>query len=289
MKLVRGAGARSAFIVGTGKNVGKTVTMRAMYEAAYGAGLRVGLASVGRDGEAMDAGDSQPKPRLFLRPQTLVATAREVVPASPASEIVALGDLHTAAGGLIFVRVRTATHYELVGPPTASGMRQTVERLCAQTDIAFVDGAIDRVAALAGGSDAIVVACGASAAPTMQEAVNGVSALVARLRIAPYDPAREWFAIEGALTASTAAALLARREQRQVVVRDPTQIALTGKAAARVFATLDIRCERALHVVATTVASIGRDRSFEPLTFLRAVAAATNLPTFDVYAGMRAA
>jgi uncharacterized NAD-dependent epimerase/dehydratase family protein len=85
LKMVRGSGARSAFVVGTGKNVGKTVTMRAMYEAAYGAGLCVGLASVGRDGEAVDAGDAQPKPRLFLRPGTVVATAREILPASPAS------------------------------------------------------------------------------------------------------------------------------------------------------------------------------------------------------------
>jgi len=32
--LARETGARSIFVVGTGKNVGKTVAMRAMYEAA---------------------------------------------------------------------------------------------------------------------------------------------------------------------------------------------------------------------------------------------------------------
>jgi len=38
-----------------------------------------------------------------------------------------------------------------------------------------------------------------------------------------------------------------------------------------------------------TAASIGRDRYFEPAAFARAVALATGLPTFDVYAGARAA
>jgi hypothetical protein len=42
-------------------------------------------------------------------------------------------------------------------------------------------------------------------------------------------------------------------------------------------------------VVATTIASIGPERTFEPVHFADAVAAATLLPTFDVYRGARAA
>jgi hypothetical protein len=64
---------------------------------------------------------------------------------------------------------------------------------------------------------------------------------------------------------------------------------LSGRAATNAFVRLRIRCLRPLHVSAVTVASIGRERSFEPRAFARAVAAATGLPTFDVYAGERAA
>ena len=53
--LVLAAGADVLFVVGTGKNVGKTVTARAVYEAAYRRGVRVGMMSIGRDGEAVDA------------------------------------------------------------------------------------------------------------------------------------------------------------------------------------------------------------------------------------------
>lgn len=288
-ELARDTGARSIFVVGTGKNVGKTVTMRAMYEAAAGAGLTVGLSSIGRDGEAVDAGDAQPKPRLFLHPGTAIATARDVLPSVPASEILAISDLPTAAGRLLFARVRAHAFYELVGPPTASGIREIVDRLLEFADVTIVDGAIDRVAALAGGNDAIVVSCGASAAGTVAEAADGIGALVERLRVPAFDPLLPFVRVDGALTPAKSAAFITAGEARQIVVRDPTQISLTGKAAAHALRTLAIRCERPLRVIAATVASIGRDRVFEPRALANAVAEATKLPTFDVYAGVRAA
>jgi hypothetical protein len=287
--LARASGARSVFVVGIGKNVGKTVAARAIYEAACDRGLRVGIASVGRDGEAVDAGDAAPKPRLFLRRGTLFATAREALPPSPAVEVVQLSTLQTAAGPLLYARVAQGAYYELVGPPTAAGMREVVERLISHCEAIVVDGAIDRVAALAGTSGAIVVAAGASAAGTIGEALDDTLALVRRLAVAPYDPREDALHVEGALTATRAARFIAARESRQIVLRDPTQIALSGKAASNAFARLRIRCQRPLHVVAATVASIGRERTFEPRDFARAVAQATGLPTFDVYAGESAA
>jgi uncharacterized NAD-dependent epimerase/dehydratase family protein len=289
LELARAGGARSLFVVGTGKNVGKTVAMRAVYEAALAAGLCVALTSIGRDGEAVDAGDAQPKPRLHLMPGTLVATASGVLPRSPASRLLERSHLRTAAGPLVYAEVAQAAFYELVGPPTASGIREAVELLRGWADFTIVDGAIDRVAALAGGDDAVIVASGASAAGTMGEAVDAAAALVRRLRVAKYDEGEALLRIDGALTASRVAGLIAARERRQIVVRDPTQIALSGKSAAHAFAQLTIRCERPLRVVAATVASIGRDRAFEPRAFAEAVASATGLPVFDVYAGTRAA
>jgi hypothetical protein len=287
--LARASGARSVFVAGIGKNVGKTVTMRAIYEAAYARGLRVGVASIGRDGEAIDAGDAAPKPRIFLRPGTLFATAREVLPHSPAVELVELSRLQTAAGALLYARVAQGAHYELVGPPTASGVREVVDELNSRCEATVVDGAIDRVAALAGTAGAIVVAVGASAAGTIDEAVDAAGGLVRRLTVARYDGREDALHVEGALTATNAARLIAAGELRTIVVRDPTQIALAGKAASNAFARLRIRCIRPLSVVAVTVASIGRDRVFEPQAFLRAVAEAVALPAFDVYAGVRAA
>ena len=283
--MVRAIDARALFVVGIGKNVGKTVTAAAVYAAAYAAGIRVAMISIGRDGEAADAGDARPKPRLFLRPGTTIATARDVLPRSPAVEMLDLSPLQTAAGPLVYARVAHAAYYELVGPPTAAGVRVALEVLRAHADLTIVDGAIDRVAALAGGDGAIVVAGGASAGGTMQETVDAMRALATRLTVPRYDLQRDSIRIDGALTAARAAALIGARESRQIVVRDPTQIALTGKAASHAFERLQIRCERPLRVMAASVASIGRERTFEPRAFARAVADATGLPTFDAYAG----
>lgn len=287
--LAYAAGAGTLFVVGTGKNVGKTVTARAIYEAAVERGRRTGIASVGRDGEAIDVADGAPKPRLFLHPGTFFATARDVLPRSPAVEYVEDSSLQTAAGTLVYARVASGAHYELVGPPSASGVREAVAVLQSHCETVVVDGAIDRVAALAGVPGGIVVSAGASAGSTPDEAVDAIRALVQRLTIPVADPARAALEIDGALTAARAAELVEARESRQVVVRDPTQVALAGRAAVHAFARLQIRCLRPLHVVAATVASIGRERSFEPRTFARAVASATGLPTFDIYAGERAA
>lgn len=260
--------------------------MRAIADAAVRRGLRAGITSIGRDGEAVDASDALAKPRLFLRPGTVIATARHLLPAHPASELLDLTPWSTAAGAVVFARVRDAAYYELAGPATAAGVRACVRRFLEfDCDQIIVDGALDRVAALAGGTDAVVVAVGASAARTAEEAVDDARALVTRLRVARFDPAQPYVRVDGALTAADASALVARREERQVVVRDPTQITVSGKALLGIVSRLNVRCERPLHVVAATIASIGRDRYFEPAAFAHAVAQATGLPTFDVYAG----
>lgn len=289
LTLALSTGARSLFVVGTGKNVGKTVAMRAIYEAAVARGVLPGLASIGRDGEAVDIGDAGAKPRLFLRPGTHIATARDVLPDSPASEIVQLSSLQTAAGTLAYARVAHGAFYELVGPPTASGIREVVGVLRDLARFVIVDGAVDRIAALAGGDDAVVVSCGAAASPTREDAVEDVRALVARLQVPPYDGRAEALHIDGALTATVAANLIHEKETRQIVVRDPTQILLSGNSAKTAFERLTIRCERKLNVVAVTVASIGRDRTFDPRLFAGEVAKATGVSTFDIYTSERAA
>ncbi len=275
-------------VVGTGKNVGKTVTVAALCDALARDGAAFGLCSIGRDGEAFDAVEGFAKPRLFLRRGALVATARALIARSPAAEIVELLDEQSALGKLAIVRVRAAAFFEVSGPPTAAGLRRVIERLRAHgATRTVVDGAVDRIAALAGGGDAVVVATGAASGPTPERVAAETTALVRALGVPRCDPARDAVTIDGALTAARAAALVRAGERRQVVVRDPTRIALGG-AFAGFARDLDLRCETPIDVVACTVAPASADRAFEPASFLRAVADATGLPAYDVYAGAQA-
>ncbi len=280
--------AKRVFVVGTAKNVGKTVTMRALAQSAVRRGTSGAVTSTGRDGEAIDVTGTHAKPRLFLAAGTVLATARALLPAHPACEILELGGRPTAAGEVIFARVRRSGFFELAGPSTASGIRDCLDRFeqfgCA---LSIVDGALDRIAALAGANGgAVILAAGAASATTMEEAVAQACALAMRLRVPAADPQRPRVDIDGALTPAVAAQLVARGEQRQVVVRDATHIVAAGRSLIGIMERLDVRCEHPIDLVAATVASIGPDRSFEPRAFARAVAKATNLPTFDIYAGI---
>ncbi len=278
-------GYRGVSIVGTGKNAGKTVVMRAIAAAAAARGKAVGLTLTGRDGEMVDALDGGDKPRLFLRPGAIIATARSVLPAHPACEILDVTGWRAAAGEIVFARVRRAGYFELAGPATAAGTRACVHGLALYgSDFVVVDGAIDRIAALAGSEGAVIVAVGASGVNSMQEAVHEAQALCARLRVCAFDPQMSRIFIEGALTPARAAQLQAQKESRQIVVRDPTRVAASGKTLLGMLQHLDVRCRRPLNVIAVTVASIGREHYFDPRAFARSVAAATGLPTYDVFA-----
>jgi hypothetical protein len=280
----RATGAASLAVIGTSKNAGKSVVVAALAEALGRTAAPYALCSIGRDGETVDALDSTSKPRFWLRPGAFVATAVSLVPRTPALEIVAVTGEQSALGPIAIARVRAPGYVELAGPPAASALRRIVRALGGLAPLVLVDGAVDRIAALRGGDDAIVVAVGAAGAQTLEHAVDDVAALVGRLALPPAAPGIARVAIAGALTLSRAAELARAGETRQVVVHDGTHVAFGGRAYLQLAARLTLRCEVALRPVACTVAPQGAERAFEPRAFARAVARRTGLAVYDVYA-----
>jgi len=285
----RASGTRTIAVVGTAKNVGKTVGVRALCESARARGIAYAITSIGRDGEASDALDALPKPQLTLPPGTIVATARDLVPRSPACEILGLGD-RSALGAIVFVRVRATSRFEIGGPPTASGVRRTLAQLARLTDgPIFLDGAIDRIAALAGGDDAVIVATGAQSGATIERVASIAGDLVKRLSLPRDDgTCRDAIVIDGALGPERASELIARHAGARVIVSDPTRVSVRGKLFEQLIARVDLRTNAPILVVACTVSSYGRDGQLEPRALVHAVARATGRPTFDLFAGLAA-
>ena len=283
------AAARSVVVVGTAKNAGKTTAFNALRAVAARHGVAIAVTSIGRDGEPSDALDAQPKPRVRLAPGTIVALPAGLVPRSPALAILDAGAA-SALGTTVFARVVLPTTCEIAGPPTAGAMRATIERLRALgTGPVFVDGAIDRVAALAGGDDAVIVATGAASGATLARVAAVAADTVARLMVPGRDPSRERarvIVVVGALDARDAEKLLADAPGATVVVEDPTRIAIRGALFAKLRAAVDLRCERPLRVVACTTSPVGRAAALAPRALVEAVARATGLPTFDVVADL---
>jgi hypothetical protein len=283
---------RTIVVVGTAKNAGKTTAFNALRAAAARRGIVGAIASLGRDGEAADALDGRPKPRIRVQPRTLLALPRDLLPRAPALRVIDLGE-PSALGRMVFARALFAAEYEIAGPPTARGIRATIDRLAElTTEPIFVDGAIDRIAPLAGGvRQTVVVATGAASGRDIRSIAEVARSTIARLMIPARDPARERsrvIEIAGALDARDAADLLARERDVTLVVADPTRLAVGGKLLDRLLAAFDVRCERPLRVAACTTSSAGSSAALDPRALVRAVAQATGLPTFDVLAGIGA-
>lgn len=278
-------------MVGTAKNAGKTTAFNALRAVARRRGTPVAVTSIGRDGEPSDALDSEPKPRVRLTAGTLVALPAGLLPRSPALEILGTG-AESALGRIVFARVVLPVTCEIAGPPAARAMRATIDRLRALGDgVVLVDGAIDRVAALAGGDDAVIVATGAASGATVARVAAVAADTVARLTLPGRDPSRERARVvhvAGALDTRDAEDLLADARGATVVVEDPTRIAVRGALFAKLREAVDLRCERPLRVVACTTSPVGRETTLSPRALVEAVARATGLPAFDVVADLAA-
>ena len=279
--------ARSVVVVGTAKNVGKTVTLNALRAAAFARGVLGGVTSIGRDGEAIDAVDGAPKPAVRLEPGTVVALPRSLLPVSPGLEILDVGAA-SALGPIVFARVRFAMTCEIGGPPSARALRATIERLAALSGgVVFVDGAIDRVAPLAGGDDTIVLATGAAYGGSVAQIAAAAGQTIRRFQLPAYHAGEregQVVMVRGALDARRAQSLLTAERAMTVVVADPTRVTVRGELFDALCAHVDLRCERPLRPVACTTSSFAADGSLDPAALTAAVARATGLPVYDLVA-----
>ena len=278
-------------VVGTAKNTGKTTAFNALCAVAGRRGIAIAVTSLGRDGEPADALDGEAKPRVRLAAGTLVALPAGLVPRTPALAILESGG-PTALGAVVFARAMLPVTCEIGGPPTARAMRSVVRRLTALTDgPVLVDGAIDRIAPLAGGDDAIVLAAGAASGATVSAVAATAAETVARLQLPGRDPSRERarvVAIDGALDAGSAQDLIAHAAGATVVVNDPTRVTVRGALLAALRDAVDLRCERPLRIVACTTSPLGRGVALSAELLVKAVAQATGLPAFDVVSDLAA-
>lgn len=164
--LVIKSGAKSLAVVGTAKNVGKTVTMNYLVSELASRGMTLGLISSGRDGEVIDVLTGEPKPSVVPPSGTWIATAEGVLgEAAMHIEIADVFERTGIFGRIVIGRMVESAPIELVGPPTARELSLIVKNLLAfGADIVLVDGALDRKAAASPQvTDATILSTGAVA------------------------------------------------------------------------------------------------------------------------------
>jgi hypothetical protein len=169
------APARRLALVGLAKNTGKTETLTAILSEHAAVGRRVGVTSIGRDGEERDAIDARiAKPRIRLQAGDLVATTGSLLRASAADhERLLLTGVRTSLGDVVIAQLREPGMVEVAGPNAAADVRVVTDAMAAfGAEQVLIDGAIDRRAASSPAvADGLVMATGAVLSPDIERVV----------------------------------------------------------------------------------------------------------------------
>ena len=198
------ASARRLALVGLAKNTGKTVALAALLSECAKQGRRVGVTSVGRDGEEHDVIDARiEKPPVRMAAGSLVATTDSLLRASGLPhELLERTGTRTPLGEVLVARLRGAGTIEVAGPSASADVRRVAEAmLAAGAEQVLIDGAIDRRAASSPQvADALVMCTGAVLSKDIDEVVRRTADAVALVRLprAPEQLSEPYLARPGA-------------------------------------------------------------------------------------------
>ena len=164
----------SVAVVGTAKNVGKTVTINWLLGELRRSGKRLGLTSVGYDGEGLDQVTETAKPEITLYEGMVFTTAEQQYAGRRLSaEILEIGERRTAVGRPVTARVKVQGKCIVSGPADTYSLRRLIERYGELgVELTMVDGAQSRMSlASPTVTDAMVLATGAALSANIQQVV----------------------------------------------------------------------------------------------------------------------
>jgi hypothetical protein len=316
------ASTKRLALVGLAKNTGKTVALATLLRELEAQGRRVGVTSVGRDGEAHDVLDRRiEKPSIDLAAGSLVATTDALLRASGLShELLEQTGIRTPLGQVLIARLRDPGAIEVAGPSAAADVRAVSDAMLAHgAEQVLIDGAVDRRAASSPDvSDGLVMATGAVLSEDIDEVVAKTRDAVELVRLPEAsetpetevalpprfalaaDDARVWdlldanpdarrLIVSGALPDPFLRALLraAHRRGRKlvVVVNDSTRVFLADHGAGWYRRQcIDIRVLRPISLGAVTVNPVApQSHSFDSERLQALLRAALpDVPLFDV-------
>ncbi len=165
-------------IFGLSKNSGKTTTLNAII-SMY-SNLKLGITSIGLDGEALDQVNFLPKPKIYVKRGMVVATACGCLEASLVKyQVLAKTKMMTPIGHIEIVEILSDGHMVIAGPTTNSELNQVIKTMKIHVDKILIDGAFNRMTfANIELIDAIVLASGAAVSPIMSQTIEKTKMIV---------------------------------------------------------------------------------------------------------------
>ena len=136
-------------IIGLAKNTGKTVTLQKLIDELSTEKVKIGVTSIGHDGEKFDQINNLiKKPQVTLQTGTIVATTESLINSSGAKiEILERTKYETPLGRVSIGMVNKTGNVEIAGPSSVKGIEDVSSRIMKyDAQKVLIDGAINRKA-----------------------------------------------------------------------------------------------------------------------------------------------
>ncbi len=166
---------RSISTIGLEKNVGKTVTMNYIIKRLVSEGVKVGITSVGVDGETMDVVTTTAKPEVTIYEGMMFATSENHYKIKRfQGDILSVSEKATALGRVVIGKVLREGKILLSGPSNSKWVKETIEELLEKgMDTVIIDGALSRMSI---GSpivtDGIILSTGGAVSINLNEVIK---------------------------------------------------------------------------------------------------------------------
>lgn len=179
---------RSCSLVGLEKNTGKTVTLNYLLRHLP-SDVRVGVTSIGLDGESRDQVVGTEKPEIMLRAGSVFATTekhyreRRLV-----AELMDVSDIPTALGRLVTARTLIEGKVIIAGPGSTEQLKRWMRTVEKEVDLILVDGALSRMSlASPTVSEGMILATGAAYSANIDTLVRKTAYVVHLINLPLWD------------------------------------------------------------------------------------------------------
>lgn len=293
-------GCQTLAVMGICKNAGKTTVLNTLIHALH-TDNRLGITSIGYDGEETDQITMQPKPRIHVYPGMRVATTEQcALEAQAEVQLISGTEMDTAMGPIVIVEVIQPGMIEVAGPSMASQIHTICTMM--QTlgcDKVLVDGAAGRLS-FAAGMDGAILAVGAALSNSMRQVVRHAYHQVMLLNMRAMDvvlPADEAYVVDedhdpmriyfrGPVADTDLKHLMHRYHHRPkcTVVKDASAVFISSRTQDKWTRWNGSWCaQQPVHLKAVTLNPTSPyGVGFEPEEFLHRMEETLDIPVFDV-------
>lgn len=181
---------KSISMIGLEKNVGKTESMNYILKELVKIGIKVGVTSIGIDGESIDGVTNTVKPEIKIYKNMIFATSEKFYREKKVQcEVLDVGIKSSSLGRVVVGKARGEGKIILAGPSNGLWIKEIIGNILEKgMEIVIVDGALSRMSI---GSpiitEAVVLSTGAAVSLNINEIVKKTKHIINLINIKSID------------------------------------------------------------------------------------------------------